>query len=98
MPEVASDPVKVTLSGWLYQPFASGARAGVAVTCGPVSAGAADRGVRVGGGGVGRLRAGVDPGGGVGAGEGDRQRVVVPAVVIRRAGGASPGHLGRGRV
>ena len=36
-PEVASVPVKLTLSEWLYQPFESGARAGVAVTCGPVA-------------------------------------------------------------
>ena len=29
-------PVKLTLSEWLYQPFESGARAGVAVTVGGV--------------------------------------------------------------
>ena len=37
MPEVASVPLKPTVSGWLYQPFASGLRDGVAVTAGPVS-------------------------------------------------------------
>src|SRR5918999_1411190 len=35
-PEVASLPAKLTVSGRLYQPFASGARLGVAVTCGAV--------------------------------------------------------------
>ena len=30
-------PAKVTVSAWLYQPFESGLRAGVAVTCGPVA-------------------------------------------------------------
>ena len=29
-------PAKLTVSAWLYQPFESGARAGVAVTTGPV--------------------------------------------------------------
>ena len=37
MPEVASTPLKVTVSAWLYQPFASGARPGVAATCGAVA-------------------------------------------------------------
>ncbi len=36
MPEVASVPLKPTESEWLYQPFESGARAGVAVTVGAV--------------------------------------------------------------
>jgi hypothetical protein len=36
-PEVASVPAKLTERAWLYQPFASGARDGVAVTFGPVS-------------------------------------------------------------
>ena len=30
-------PLKPTVRGWLYQPFASGLREGVAVTAGPVS-------------------------------------------------------------
>ena len=30
-------PLKLTVSGWLYQPFESGLRDGVAVTAGPVS-------------------------------------------------------------
>jgi hypothetical protein len=33
---VTSVPVKPTVSAWLYQPIASGAREGVAVTTGPV--------------------------------------------------------------
>jgi hypothetical protein len=37
MPEVASVPEKPTERGWLYQPFESGARDGVAVTTGPVA-------------------------------------------------------------
>ena len=37
MPEIASVPVKLTESAWLYQPFESGAREGVAVTTGPVA-------------------------------------------------------------
>jgi hypothetical protein len=36
MPEVASVPVNVTVSEWLYQPFRSGLREGVAVTPGAV--------------------------------------------------------------
>jgi hypothetical protein len=35
-PEVASVPVKVTGSAWLYQPFWSGPREGVADTTGAV--------------------------------------------------------------
>ncbi len=34
---MASVPLKPTDSGWLYQPFESGPRAGVAVTVGAVS-------------------------------------------------------------
>src|SRR5438876_4564118 len=34
---MASVPVKATISAWLYQPFASGARAGAAVTVGGVA-------------------------------------------------------------
>jgi len=37
MPEVASVPEKATVSAWLYQPFASGWRAGLAVTEGPAA-------------------------------------------------------------
>ena len=37
MPEVASVPAKLTESAWLYQPFESGLREGVAVTTGLVS-------------------------------------------------------------
>ena len=37
MPEVGSAPVKPTVSAWLYQPFESGLREGVAVTLGLVS-------------------------------------------------------------
>ena len=36
MPEVASVPENVTASGWLYHPFLSAGRAGVAVTTGAV--------------------------------------------------------------
>jgi hypothetical protein len=36
-PEVASVPLKETESEWLYQPFASALRAGMAVTDGPVA-------------------------------------------------------------
>ena len=36
MPDVASVPLKETVSAWLYQPFESGLRPGVAVTVGPV--------------------------------------------------------------
>ena len=36
-PEIASLPVKLTPSEWLYQPFTSAARAGEAVTCGAVA-------------------------------------------------------------
>src|SRR5687767_10652740 len=36
-PEVASPPVKLTVSGALYQPFAFPARAGDAVTCGALA-------------------------------------------------------------
>src|SRR4029453_14236877 len=36
MPEVPSVPAKPIVSAWLYQPFESGAREGVAVTTGPV--------------------------------------------------------------
>ena len=36
-PDVASVPEKVTMSAWLYQPFESGARPGVALTVGPVA-------------------------------------------------------------
>jgi hypothetical protein len=37
MPEVASDPLQLIATWWLYQPFESGARAGVAVTVGAVA-------------------------------------------------------------
>lgn len=37
MPEVASEPVNDTATAWLYQPFASGARAGLALTLGGVA-------------------------------------------------------------
>ena len=37
MPAVASVPAKLTVSEALYQPFASGARPGVAVVCGAVA-------------------------------------------------------------
>ena len=37
IPESASLPLNVTASGWLYQPFASGGRAGVAVAFGGVA-------------------------------------------------------------
>ena len=37
MPDVGSAPLKETESGWLYQPFESGPRDGVAVTTGLVS-------------------------------------------------------------
>jgi len=37
IPEVASVPLKLTESPWLYQPFESGERDGVAVTTGPVA-------------------------------------------------------------
>src|SRR5215475_3165236 len=36
-PEVASTPPKETVSAWLYQPFESGARPVVALTCGAVA-------------------------------------------------------------
>jgi hypothetical protein len=36
MPEMASVPAKLTVSTWLYQPFESGLREGVAVTVGAV--------------------------------------------------------------
>jgi hypothetical protein len=36
MPDVASVPANPTVNAWLYQPFESGARLGVAVTTGPV--------------------------------------------------------------
>ena len=36
-PDVASVPKKLTISGWLYQPFASAGREGEAVTCGAVA-------------------------------------------------------------
>src|SRR5207342_3628102 len=56
---------------------------------GDIAAGAVDRGVRVVGAGVGLGRdAGLEAGGGVAAAEGDAQRVVVPAVCVRGAGGA----------
>ncbi len=35
-PDVASAPAKLTVSAWLYQPFASAPREGSAVTCGLV--------------------------------------------------------------
>ena len=37
MPEIASVPEKDTVSAWLYQPFASGWRAGLAATEGPLA-------------------------------------------------------------
>jgi hypothetical protein len=37
MPEVASDPLQLIATWWLYQPFESGARAGDAVTLGAVA-------------------------------------------------------------
>ena len=37
IPEVASVPLKLTVNEWLYQPFESGLREGVAVTAGAVS-------------------------------------------------------------
>src|SRR5215471_12993433 len=36
IPEVASVPAKATATGWLYQPFASGARPALALTFGAV--------------------------------------------------------------
>jgi hypothetical protein len=36
-PEVASLPLKVTVSAWLYQPLRSAPREAVAVTCGAVA-------------------------------------------------------------
>src|SRR5262245_20292193 len=36
IPDVASVPAKATATGWLYQPFASGARPGLAFTLGGV--------------------------------------------------------------
>jgi hypothetical protein len=36
-PDIGSLPVKVTVTGFLYQPFASEAREGVAVACGAVA-------------------------------------------------------------
>ena len=38
MPEVESAPLKATVSAWLYQPFESGLREGVAVTMGAARA------------------------------------------------------------
>ncbi len=37
IPEVASTPLKSTEIAWLYQPFESGARSGVALTTGAVA-------------------------------------------------------------
>src|SRR5581483_10841182 len=37
IPEVASEPVNAIATAWLYQPFASGPRAGAAVTLGGVA-------------------------------------------------------------
>ncbi len=73
-------------------PEREGRAAGVARA---VAAAAADGGVVAVGAAVARRRAGVDPGGAVGAGEADRDGMVVPAVRVRGARGRR-GH-GRGR-